>query len=154
MKILLVDDSRKHREAGVADLSALGHEVTALRSYSDVAKVIRTQQFDVALLDLLMPSEPMTLGGAGLEHLGEPFSVGYPLAVYLASVGVKFVAVATDTNHHHHPASAMMDWLSGEVLNMNGSAVMFMHAPMKDVGHNRVKDWSLVLSRLLKGKEE
>ncbi len=154
MKILLVDDSRKHRDAGVADLSALGHEVTVLKSYSDVAEVVRTQQFDVALIDLLMPSEPMTLGTEGLEHLGESFSVGYPLAVFLATKGVKLVAVATDTNHHNHPASAMMDWLSGKVVNMNGSSVMFMHAPMKYVGSDQVKNWSLVLSRLLKGREE
>jgi len=38
MNILLVDDSRKHREAGVADLMAMGHEVVALENYSDVAK--------------------------------------------------------------------------------------------------------------------
>ena len=121
MKILLVDDSRKHREAGATDLTALGHEVVVLGNYADVAKVVREQQFDVALLDLLMPSEPMMLGGEGLSHLGEPFAVGYPLAVYLAVKGVPLVAVATDANHHNHPASAFMDWLSGESVSINGA---------------------------------
>lgn len=148
MKILLVDDSRKHREAGVADLTALGHEVVALGNYSDVAKTIREQQFDVALLDLLMPSEPMMLGGEGLSHLGEPFAVGYPLAVYLARKGIHHVAVATDANHHNHPASAMMDWLSGESVSVNGGSVTFMHAPMKQVGDKEVKDWPVVLRRI------
>lgn len=149
MRILLVDDSRKHRDAGVADLTALGHEVVALGSYSDVAKTVREQQFDVALLDLLMPSEPMMLGGEGLSHLGEPFAVGYPLAVYLAVKGIRHVAVATDTNHHNHPASALLDWLSGERIGINGCSVTFMHSPMKTVGDKQVKDWSAVLRRLL-----
>jgi CheY-like chemotaxis protein len=148
MKILLVDDSKQHRESGVADLNELGHEVVALKNYSDVAKAITEHQFDAALLDLLMPSEPMTLGGEGLKHLGEPFAVGYPLAVYLATKSIHFIAVGTDTNHHNHPASAMMDWLSGEPVTMNGCLVMFMHSPMKQVGE-RVKDWAQVLRRLL-----
>lgn len=154
MRILLVDDSRKHRDAGVADLSALGHEVVALRDYSEVAKVVRGERFDVALLDLLMPAEAMTLGSAGLAHLGESFAVGYPLAVYLAARGVPFVAVATDTNHHNHPASAMMDWLVGDVVTINGGTVMFMHSPMKSTSDGQVKDWAEVLRRLTSAGEK
>ena len=41
MRILLVDDSRKHRESGVTDLSILGHEVVALKNYAEVAGVVR-----------------------------------------------------------------------------------------------------------------
>lgn len=149
MKILLVDDSRKHREAGVNDLTVQGHEVVALKNYADVQKVVREQKFDAALIDFLMPSEPMTLGSEGLAHLGEPFAVGYPLAVYLAKKGVRYVAVATDTNHHNHPASAMMDWLSGESVSINGCSATFMHAPMKDVGGKQVKDWPAVLKRVI-----
>lgn len=149
MKILLVDDTKRHREVGVADLTALGHEVVALGNYTDVAKLVREQKFDAALLDLLMPAEPMMLGGEGLSHLGEPFAVGYPLAVYLAMKGVPLVAVATDANHHNHPASAMMDWLSGESVSINGCSVAFVHSPMKTVGDKQVKDWSVVLKRVI-----
>lgn len=149
MKILLVDDSRKHRDAGVTDLTALGHEVVTLKNYADVRDVVREQKFDAALIDLLMPSEPMTLGGEGLEHLGEPFAVGYPLAVYLATKDIRYVAVATDTNHHNHPASAIMDWLSGESISINGCSVTLMHSPMKTVGEKQVKDWPSVLKRVI-----
>lgn len=149
MKILLVDDSRKHREAGVADLTALGHEVVALKNYAEIAKVLQEQKFDAALLDLLMPSESMMLGGEGLSHLGEPFAVGYPLAVYLAGEDVQFVAVATDTGHHDHPASALMDWLARKDFTMNDSKVKFMHSPMKQIGDTQVKDWPEVLKRIL-----
>ncbi len=148
MKILLVDDSKRHCQAGLADLMALGHEVIVLRDYSDVAMVVRQESFDVALIDLLMPAEAMTLGGEGMSHLGESFAVGYPLAVYLATQGIR-VAVATDTNHHHHPASAMMDWLASKEVNINGRRVCFMHAPMKQIDGVWVKDWSAVLDRLL-----
>lgn len=152
MRILLVDDSRKHREAGVVNLTALGHEVVALRDYAEVRKVVERETFGAALLDLLMPTEGMTLGSEGLEHLGEPFAVGYPLAVYLAAQGIPFVAVATDTNHHNHPASALMDWFGGRVMNINGSRVQFMHAPMKKVGEAWLKDWPKVLENLQKEK--
>lgn len=149
MKILLIDDSRKHRESGAADLGALGHEVVALKNYAEVAHVVDEQQFDIALIDLLMPSEPMTLGEEGLAHLGEPFAVGYPLAVYLAKKGIRLIAVATDTNHHNHPASAFMDWLNDESVNVNGSSITFMHSPMKQVGEKQVKDWLCVLERIM-----
>ena len=153
MRVLLIDDSRKHREAGVADLVALGHEVVALGNYTDVAKTVREQKFDVALLDLLMPAEPMMLGGEGLSHLGEPFAVGYPLAVYLAMKSVPLVAVATDANHHNHPASAMMDWLCKESVTVNGCSVTFMHSPMKQIGDVWVKDWPAVLTQVgIRGK--
>ena len=149
MKILLVDDNKKHRTAGLTDLMALGHEVIVLRDYSDVRMVVRQERFDVALLDLLMPAEGMTLGGEGLSHLGQPLAVGYPLAVLLAAEGVRYVAVATDTNHHNHPASALMDWMSGTEFNVNGNRVRFMHSPVKNVDDVWVKDWPKILKILL-----
>lgn len=147
MKILLVDDSPKHRKAGVEQLEALGHEVTALSSYTEAQEVVQQGgRFDVALLDLLMPSEPMTLGGQGLAHLGKPIDVGYSLSIKLALLGVSRIAVATDTNHHHHPASAIMDWFRDRAFQVNEATVAWMHAPMTEEG---VKDWSKVLDTLL-----
>ena len=154
MKILLVDDSKKHRAAGLTDLTALGHEVIVLRDYSDVQMVVRQEHFDAALLDLLMPAEGMMLGGEGLSHLGQPLAVGYPLAVLLAAEGIRYVAVATDASHHDHPASALMDWMSGTEFNVNGNRVRFMHAPMKQIDGAWVKDWPEVLKRLLGTKED
>lgn len=148
MKILVVDDSKQHCQAGLADLTALGHEVIVLQDYSDVAMVVKQQSFDVALIDLLMPAEAMTLGTKGLNHLGEAFAVGYPLAVYLATEGIQ-VAVATDTNHHNHPASAMMDWLVDKEVNINGHRVCFMRAPMKKIDGTWVKDWPVALGQLI-----
>ena|SRR3989344_5470066 len=145
MKILLVDDSRKHRQVGVDDLIALGHEVTSLGDYAEAAKLLYRQKFDAALLDLLMPAEPMMLGDRGLEHLGQPIPVGFPLSILAANEGVPLVAVATDTNHHDHPASAIVDWFDKQFV-VGGSKVMWMHAPLRADG---AKDWAEVLNRLL-----
>lgn len=148
MDILLVDDSKKHRQAGVAQLSALGHEVTAVGDYAEAARLLREQKFDVALLDLLMPAEPMMLGGRGMEYLGQSIAVGFPLSMLAASEGVRLVAVATDTNHHDHPASAIMDWFHDRRFTVGLSMVVWMHAPLCADG---AKDWAKILDRLSPG---
>lgn len=151
MKILLVDDTKKHREAGIADLTALGHDVVAFDNYESVL-AMRPEtlaSFDVALLDLLMPTEYCgALGGAGLEFLGQLFAIGYVLSVHLARSGIRHTAVATDMNHHHHPAASLMDTVSGS-FQVNDNRILWTHAPMKDVEGIRVKDWSAVLTRVL-----
>ena len=151
MRILLVDDTKKHREAGLAELTALGHEVVAIDNYESVL-AMRPEvlaAFDVALLDLLMPTEYCgALGGAGLEFLGQPFAIGYVLSVHLARSGVRFTAVATDMNHHHHPAASLMDTVRGS-FQVDGNRILWTHAPMKDVEGVRAKDWSAVLTHVL-----
>ena len=147
MKILLDDDSKKHRKAGVEQLSVLGHQVVALSGYEDaVNKVKLGEKFDVALIDLLMPTEGMTLGGEGLQYLGQPIDVGFSLAMKLALEGIKNVAVVTDMNHHMHPASALMDWFLGEKLTICGSKVRYYHARLMD---DEVKNWAWALESLL-----
>jgi CheY-like chemotaxis protein len=143
MRILLVDDSPKHRKAGVSDLTALGHEVVALSDYTEARRVVEDGGFDAALLDLLMPAEGTTLGGEGLAFFGQPFAVGFPLAMSMALRGVRFVAVATDTNHHSHPASAAMDWFHGEPFKVEQSWVLLTHAPLRPDG---AKDWVKILN--------
>jgi hypothetical protein len=149
MRILLVDDDRRHRQSGVDQLSALGHEVVAHSDYTDALREVKKGgvPFDVALLDLLMPAEATTLGTSGLAHFGKPIPVGYPLAVKLALLGVRFVGVATDTNHHDHPASAMMDWFPREPFRIAESTVLFVHAPLRE---DESKDWALVLEWLVR----
>lgn len=151
MKILLVDDTKKHREAGIADLTTLGHEVVAHDNYESVL-AMRPEtlgSFDVALLDLLMPTEYCgALGGAGLEFLGQPFAIGYVLSVYLARSGVRFTVVATDMNHHHHPAASLMDTVTGS-FRVNNNRILWIHAPMKEVDSVWIKDWPIVLTRIL-----
>lgn len=147
MRILLVDDSQKHRRAGVRQLETLGHEVLALSGYGDARHRAETEHFDAALIDLLMPAEPTTLGpDARKEFIGREIAIGFPLAIELARLGIPKIAVATDTSHHAHPMSAAVDWFERHTLTINGATVRIMHAPLSTDG---AKDWARVLERLL-----
>ena len=147
MKILLVDDSPRHRRAGKKRLEALGHEVAATSGYGEARELAGKGEFDIALLDLLMPAETTTLGSNAIaEHAGREIAIGFPLILALAG-SVKAIAVATDMNHHNHPMSAAVDWFpGGRKLVVNGTVVRIMHSPMDQDG---CKDWTEVLKRLL-----
>jgi len=147
MKVLLLDDKVKHRRAGRRQLEALGHDVVPFSSYYEAQEATSVEEFDAALIDLLMPAEAVTLGSeAQANYLGVSMGVGYPVAIAMARFGtVPLIACATDTNHHNHPMSAIMDWFSRGTLQINDSKVMLMHAPMAEGG---VKDWAEVLRRL------
>lgn len=145
MRILLIDDSLAHRRAGKRQLEALGHEVVVMSDYTEARRMAEQERFDAALIDLLMPAETTTLGPDAIkQYVGTEISVGFPLMLALAGIGIKLVAVATDTNHHNHPASAMVDWFAHKPLTIDGGKAMVMHAPM--IGG--VKDWAAILQSL------
>lgn len=146
MHILLLDDNVRHRRAGVKQLQALGHEVVAFSDYGEARKRCEVEHFDIALLDLLMPAEPTTLGDeACKEFVGREIAIGFPLILDLSRRNIGKIAVATDMNHHNHPMSAAVDWLHGAALQVNGALVRIMHAPLQEDGS---KDWSKVLARM------
>lgn len=147
MKILLVDDSVRHRRAGKKQLEEIDHEVVAVSEYSEAHRLAEEGRFDIALLDLLMPAETTTLGpDARAEHVGREIAIGFPLLLSLAG-WIGKIAVATDMNHHNHPMSAAVDWFLGDrKLVVNGATVLIMHAPMCEDG---TKNWGKVLTRLL-----
>ena len=146
MRILLLDDNLRHRRAGMRQLEALGHEVVAFCDYGEAREQAKTEKFDVALIDLLMPAEPTTLGDrARKEFVGREIAIGFPLVLELSRLGIKRIAVATDMNHHNHPMSAVVDWFHSVKLMVNGAEVSIMHAPMRD----DAKDWGEVLWNLM-----
>ncbi len=115
MRILLLDDSPRHRRAGIQQLEAAGHEVVALFDYTEAVQQARDEDFDVALIDLLMPAEPTTLGpDAMAEHVGREIGVGFPMALIFAQAGIPLIAVATDSNHHAHPDHGLAAWRSSQ----------------------------------------
>ena len=145
-KILVIDDTKKHVAAAQTQLEALGHEIVVRRDYAEVFRMSREDisTFDVALIDLMMPAETMTLGERGMEYIGQSIMVGYPLSIFLAQSGVNRVVVVTDTNHHDHPASAIMDHM--RPVNINGSVVKYLHARIID----GCKDWGAAFDELMK----
>ena len=79
--------------------------------------------WDVVLTDLLMPAGPMKQAGSGCQYVGQEMAVGWALALTAARTGVKYVAVVTDTNHHYHPASAMLDVFNRHFFTIDGARV-------------------------------
>lgn len=95
--------------------------------------------FDAVLSDLLMPASKMTMGPDGMKYVGQEMPVGFALSLMASLHGAKYVAVVTDTNHHNHPASAMLDsFASDDRVEMgkpprfviNGAKVGYYHSPM------------------------
>lgn len=117
--------------------------------------------FEVVLCDLLMPAGREAQGDKGSKYVGQEMLVGFALALMAVLQGAKYIAVVTATNHHDHPASAMLDrlsvyrWAESPQENpakfiINGARVGFFHAVMVE-GEKGGKDWGKVLSRLLEG---
>lgn len=154
MKILVIDDTKKHLDAALQTL--VGHDVTICSSHDKASELLyrktdydlyhrlydeykaagdpdaRTKAraesmlpyWDVVLCDLLMPAGSNAQGGVGLQYVGQEMPVGWSLALTAAQSGAKFVAVVTDMNHHHHPASAMLDSFNRHFFNIDGAKVL------------------------------
>lgn len=151
MKIMLIDDTARHRKAGKQQLSALGHEVRSFGTYSEARRVVELGEvFDVALIDLNMPAE-VDMWGASFpkEYLGQLVAVGYPLALSLSLLGIPLVALSSDGGHHANPYNAMLDWLKGTLLEVNGRKIIYLEAPMtQNSAGESFKDWSAVLEKI------
>lgn len=113
----------QYKEQGVKD------------SYSRANMEASLPYWDAVLSDLLMPAGRAAQGGEGLKFVGQEMPVGWSLAIIAALRGAKYVAVVTDMNHHHHPASAMLDSMSGTVFNLHEAKALFTNNP-RGVGIN------------------
>lgn len=88
--------------------------------------------WDAVLSDMMLPASRETMGGDGEKFIGQEMPLGFPLVLMASKHGAKFVAVATETNHHHHPFSAAIDSLGG-LHEVNGAKASFVHAPTTQV---------------------
>lgn len=151
MRILVIDDTKKHLDAALQTL--VDHDVTICSTYDDALELLeecydreaekryisegmsewnarqkaskenKLPYWDVVLCDLLMPAGNDAQGSKGQQFVGQEMPVGWSLALVAATRGAKYVAVASDTNHHDHPASAMIDRIG--VVNVDGAKVIF-----------------------------
>lgn len=126
MKILIIEDSARNVTAAREQLAS--HDLTVVETANKALELLgagyaRTGKcdFDVVLTDLLMPSPSYGLSGeAKHEYAGEWYGVNPPkpaleipvgvfFALMAAKNGAKRVGVLTDSGHHDHPASALLD---------------------------------------------
>ena len=79
--------------------------------------------FDVVLLDLLLPASKKQQGSVGQKFVGQEMPLGTTLALLALKQGIKRVAIVTDTGHHDHPASAAFDIFRGNASGKDGNEV-------------------------------
>lgn len=116
MKILVIDDNATHRTAAMAQLK--DHNVTVVDTYDAGRDILfPNHDFEVVLVDLLMPASERQQGPKGKVFLEQEMPVGIFLALLAAKNGAKYVAVLTDSDHHSHPASACFDDFNLEGAN-------------------------------------
>jgi len=157
MKILVIDDTQKHLDSAVKtleghDVTLCASYDEALQllepQYDEDIRDSKCEQYkseglgwsaaskkakkdaqincwDAVLCDLLMPAG----NDAQREKkvLGQEMPVGWSLALVAVMRGAKYVAVASDVNHHDHPGSAMLDRLddsSGHIFSVDGAKVL------------------------------
>lgn len=123
MKILVFDDSLMNQRSARVQLK--DHDLTIVGTYDEAQSALTSmkfgkvnpdfQKFDVVLTDLMVPASRQSLGGPATQLAGQEMPLGSIIALKALSVGVKMVALVTDTNHHDHPASAAIDTFDGRV---------------------------------------
>lgn len=162
MKILVVDDSHIHQQAAKEQLK--NHETIVVGSYDEGQKLLeKPHDFEVVLVDLLMPASRQQMGNAGMRLAGTEMPVGIFLALLAAKNGAKYVAVLSDSNHHQHPASACLDAFNehevlptpfvvegAKVLLTNNFRWCYAEIKTKE-GSLTTKSWDKLLNYLLHG---
>lgn len=151
MKILVVEDNATHRQSAIESLA--GHEVTLLDSFDALVKLLKPYwdekleeiveppfAYDAVLTDMLMPMSKRNLAENYDPEVEMPY--GYVIALLVSRRGAKFVAMLTDTSHHHHAMAATVDLMGPysigkemeieemKIFTIDGAKVTFIHAPM------------------------
>lgn len=105
---------------------------------------------DVVLTDMYMPG-----GNMPVYSLGDQLApVGVMIALRAASLGVKWVGLMSNSNHHSDAMTCGIDMLNGtwfntkRPLSINGSKVVFTTAAF-DISRDDAKDWKALLDGLL-----
>jgi len=157
MKVLVIDDKIENLVAANTQFAGCA-ELTTVGTYDDGQELIKEKHdFDVVLVDLLMPASKQAQGQKGAQFVGQEMPVGIFLALLAAKNGAKYVAVFTDSNHHDHPASACLDIFEEQAHYpkpiMVESAQLFLCNNPNWI-RNGVKQWNELLDHMLGKKEK
>lgn len=145
MKILVVDDKKKHRDAAVEQLK--DHDVVVAIHFDDAVPLINGK-FDVVLTDLLMPKGSReTMGPNGMALIFDEMAFGFAISFIAAYRGVHMIAVLSDANHHDHPMSYALDYLASP-FQLGDCKLVFSNCWLIKWGDEYVKDWKRALDEL------
>ncbi len=166
MKILVVDDLAHQRATAEVQLGQ-DHELTVSSTMQEALKLIKDNQYDAVLTDLMMPAER---DGGSNEYeklnIGQPVPYGLVIALAAAEKGITKIAIVsngqtTDGNHHNGPMLNAMDALENKTVKLAvGELRMFAGyasphldkaSPYIVAGFEkypyRLKDWQTVLGK-------
>lgn len=135
---------RNKRQQKVTDYVWKEH-ITWEAAYKMFPEPEQSPYWDAVLCDLMMPAGSYAQGEKGRKYVGQEMPVGWSLALTAVTNGAKYVAVVTDLNHHHHPASAMLDSLNHHIFKIDGAKMLLTNRVSCDPG----KDWEQVLEKLM-----
>ncbi|MBI2889035.1 MAG: hypothetical protein HYY10_03890 [Candidatus Liptonbacteria bacterium] len=152
---------RLAKEVGLGDLPQTGTDAKKgawfkLRNELN-ERASQQPDFEVVLADMMMP---MSREGAASStyQRGVEVPYGFVLVLVAARMGAKYIAMVTDTNHHHSAMSASLDHLGScyykgdeEPFEINGAKCLFLHAPFIE---DAAKDWGRVLRHLITGSDK
>lgn len=79
--------------------------------------------FDIVLLDLMMPASRAAQGSKGIQFVGKEMPIGTFLILLALNAGVKNIGMVTDMSHHDHPASAALDPINRQVINIGETKI-------------------------------
>ena len=117
------------------------------------------------MTDMMLPVESWELT-IGKYDPSELIPYGFVLVLLAALKGVKYIAMATDIDHHRGRISKAIDFIEDRRVDygkdsgpnvtyhanfqINGARAMFIHAPLMPSSNEDlyVKDWGYILANL------
>lgn len=165
MHILVVDDTPANLASAYQTLAE--HDLTICGTVEEACRalgfrpgaraVIPSHPFDAVLTDLWMPMPPVersTLLGVyfGRKQIDGLSPVGLVFALRALNLGVRFVAILTDSDHHSDSLVTFMDLIDGQ---WSGNAPVVGKYEKRWFERERygAKDWGKVLARLMEERK-
>jgi CheY-like chemotaxis protein len=149
-KILVLDNSA-HNRAAASYQFGVTNAVTVFESYIEAVNALKRGSFDLALVDLLMPPENYLLGAQAFARVvGSEFPAGIFVALQAAKREIEEICIVSDSNHHDHPATAILESILATPLQCeSGSKISFCpaHTVRCEGLPAPVKDWDKSIAR-------
>lgn len=112
-KILVVDDLATNLNNAKVQFQNKNVELTCCPLFSVAADLLKSNEYDILLTDLMLPGESHGISDTNPE-IGVEVPYGLVLSILAKKIGVSHVAILTDINHHSGPIANAMDTLLGE----------------------------------------
>ena len=142
--VLVFDDKDVHQKAAYDQLADCN--LVVAKTYDEAQDLISKVDFNVVLLDLLVPASAQSMGEKGEKYIGQEMPLGTTLAWWALARGVKKIGVLTDTGHHNHPGSAALDVLVGKPMVIGDTRIVFSNYGL--IKADGTKNWKGLMVKL------